>query len=71
MISVIANVVALYPSTSYENGLEALREKLFKSEDLKLPVNDVDKMAEFVLKNKIFEFKWEGLAASRENSNWY
>ena len=49
---VIADVVVLYPILY----LETLRERLFKSEDLKLPVNDIVKMAEFVLKNNIFEF---------------
>ena len=50
-----ADVVALYPSIPHEHGLETLREWLVKSHDLKLPVNDVVKMAEFVLKNNIFE----------------
>ena len=49
-------MVALYPSIPLEDGLETLRERLVKSEDLKLPVNDIAKMAEFVLKNNIFEF---------------
>ena len=49
---VMADVVVLYPILY----LETLRERLFKSEDLKLPVNDIVKMAEFVLKNNIFEF---------------
>ena len=46
----------LYPSISYDDGLKTLREKLVKSEDLKLRVNDIVKMTEFVLKNNIFEF---------------
>ena len=50
-----ADVVAFYPSIPHEDGLETLRERLVKSHDLKLPVNDVIKMAEFVLKNNIFE----------------
>ena len=49
-------MVALYPRIPHENGLETLRERLIKSEDLKLSVNDIVKMAEFVLKNNIFEF---------------
>ena len=32
------------------------RLRVVKSEDLKLPVNNIVKMAEFVLKNNIFEF---------------
>ena len=39
-----------------KNGLETLRERLAKNEDPKLPANDIVKMAEFVLKNNIFEF---------------
>ena len=53
---VTADVVALYPSTPREDGLETLRERLVKSEDLQLPFNDIVKMAEFVLKNNILEF---------------
>ena len=49
---VTADVVAVYPVLY----LETLRERLVKSEDLKLPVNDIVKIAEFVLKNNIFEF---------------
>ena len=53
---VTADVVALYPSIPHEDGLETLRERLVKSEDLKLLVIDIVKMTEFVLKNNIFEF---------------
>ena len=49
-------MTTLYPSISYDDGLKTLREKLVKSEDLKLRVNDIVKMTEFVLKNNIFEF---------------
>ena len=45
---VTSNVVALYHSIPHEDGLETLSEKL--------PVSDIVKMAEFVLKNNIFEF---------------
>ena len=51
-----ADVVVIYPSIKREYRLETLRERLVKSEDLKLPVNDIVKIAEFVLKNNIFEF---------------
>ena len=50
------DMVALYLSISHEDGIERLRERLAKSEDFKLPVKDIDKMAEFVLKNNIFVF---------------
>ena len=49
-------MTTLYPSISYDNGLKTLREKIVKSEDLKLRVNDIVKMTEFVLKNNTFEF---------------
>ena len=39
---VTANVVPLYPRMPHEDGLETLRERLVKSEDLKLPVNDIE-----------------------------
>ena len=38
---------------------ETLRERLVKSEDVKVPVNDILKMAELFLKNNIFEFNWK------------
>ena len=47
IILVTADVVALYPSIPHEDGLETLRERLVKSEDLKLTVNVIVKMAEF------------------------
>ena len=53
---VTVDVVAFYPSIPYENGLETLRERFVKSEDPQLPVNDIVKMEEFVLKNNILEF---------------
>ena len=51
---VTADVVALYPSVPHEDGLETLRERLIKIEDLKLPISDIS-INEFVLKNNIFE----------------
>ena len=53
---VTADVAALYLSIPHEDGLETLRERLYKSENLKLTVNDIVKVVEFVLKNDIFEF---------------
>ena len=50
-------MVALFPSIPYEDGLETLRERLVKSEDLKLSVKDIVKMAEFVSREfSVFEF---------------
>ena len=48
-------VVTLYPSIPHEGNLETLRERLVKSEGLKLFV-DIVKTAEFVLNNKIIQF---------------
>ena len=48
-------VVAFYPSIPHEGNLETLRERLVKSEGLKLFV-DIVKTAEFVLNNKIIQF---------------
>ena len=48
---VTVDVVALYSSIPHEDGLEILRERLAKSEDLKLPVHDIVKNAKFALKN--------------------
>ena len=53
---VTVDVVAFYPSIPHENGLETLRERFVKSEDPQIPVNDIVKMEEFVLKNNILEF---------------
>ena len=39
---VTVDVVALYPSMPHEDGLETLGERRVKSEDLKLPVNDIE-----------------------------
>ena len=44
------DVVALYPSIPHEYRLETLRQRLVKSEDLKLPVNDIVKMGKFALR---------------------
>ena len=49
---VTADVVALYPSIPHEDGLETLWQRFVKSEDFELPVNDIVKMIESVLKNK-------------------
>ena len=71
LIFVIGDVVALYAVIQLGDTLETQRQKLFKREDVKLPLNNIVKMAEFIPKNNTFEFKWEGLRGSRGNSNWY
>ena len=74
-------MVALYPAIPHEDGLETLRERLVKSEDLKVPVNDIVKMTEFILKNNSIiaiiysqEFEFNGKVkqqvAGWEISNW-
>jgi len=55
-ILVTADVVGLYPSIPHIDGLEALRVKLDTREEQKVPTVDLVNMAEFVLKNNVFEF---------------
>ena len=58
ILLLLQQVVALYPSILHEDGIETLRERPVKSEDLKLPasVNNIVKMTKFILKYNIFEF---------------
>ena len=58
ILLLLQKVVALYPSILHEDGIETLRERPVKSEDLKLPasVNNIVKMTKFILKYNIFEF---------------
>ena len=51
-----AYVVGLYPSIPHEANLIALREALDKKTHKEIPTENLIKMAEFVLKNNIFEF---------------
>ena len=53
---VTVDVVGLYPSISHEAGLRALKEVLDRREEKKVSAKDLVDMAEFVLKNKYFEF---------------
>ena len=55
-ILVTADVVALYQSIPHEAGLTALRKALDNSSVKKIPAENLIKMAEFVLKNNLFEF---------------
>ena len=55
-ILVTADVVGLYPSIPHEAGLRALREALDKQDKKCIPTEGLVKMAEFVLKNNLFEF---------------
>ena len=54
-IPVTADVVSLYPSIPHEAGLSALKEAL-EHRFLKIPTENLIKMAEFVLNNNLFEF---------------
>ena len=53
---VTADVVGLYPSIPHEAGLSALKKVLENRSVKKIPTENLIKMAEFVLKNNIFEF---------------
>ena len=52
---VTADVVGLHPSIPHE-GLEDLRKQLNMFDNKSIPIEDLVKMAEFVLKNNYFEF---------------
>ena len=49
-------MVGLYPSIPHQAGLSTLKEGLENRSVKKIPTENLIKMAEFVLKNKLFEF---------------
>ena len=53
---VTADVVGLYSSIPQNEGISALQQKLEEQPSIKNPTNDLVKLAEFVLKNYLFEF---------------
>ena len=53
-ILVTADVVGLYPRIPHEAGLKALREVLDKREQHTIPTSELIRVADFVLKNKLF-----------------
>ena len=55
-ILVTVDVVGLYPSIPHQAGLSALKEALENRSVKKIPTENLIKMAEFVLKNNLFEF---------------
>ena len=55
-ILVTADVVGLYPSIPCEVGLRALREALDKRDEKTIPMEELLKIAKFVLKNNYFKF---------------
>ena len=56
-ILVTTDAVGLYPSTSHEVGLKALRGTLDKRDEKTIPTVELLKMGEFVIKNNYFEFR--------------
>ena len=58
-ILVTADVIGLYPSISHEDVLEALPKSLSERDSVKVPAEDIVRMADFVLKNNFFEFNSE------------
>ena len=52
---VTAVVVGLYPSIPHQVGLSALKKALENSSVKKIPTENLVKMAEFVLKNNLFQ----------------
>ena len=50
------DVVGLYPSIPHKAGLKALKNSLEKREKKHIPTEKLINMAEFVLKNNVFEF---------------
>ena len=55
-ILVTADVVGLHPSIPHDEGLIVLRNQHDKFIDKTVPTEDMIKIAEFVLKNNLFEF---------------
>ena len=55
-ILVTEDAVVLYPSIPHEAGLQTLRETLDKQNEEGISIEDLVKMAEFVLKNNYSEF---------------
>ena len=55
-ILVTADVVGLYPSIPHQAGLNALKEALENKSVKKIPIENLIKIAEFVLKNNLLEF---------------
>ena len=55
-ILVTADMVGLYPSIPHDGGLEVLRKQYDKLKDKIVPIEDIIKKADFVLKNNLFEF---------------
>ena len=59
VILVTADVTGLYPRMSHEAGLESVQKRLSERDSPKVPTEDIERMAGFVLKNNFFEFNGE------------
>ena len=55
-ILVTADVVELYPSIPHSEGLDILKKQYEDYPNKKVSTEDIGKMADFVLKNNLFEF---------------
>ena len=55
-IMIAAVAVSLYPYIPHDAGLGTLRKVLYNRKNKKISIDDLTKMAEFVLKNDYFEF---------------
>ena len=51
-----ADVVGLYPSLAHSEGLDILKKQNENYPNKKVSAEDIGKMADFVLKNNLFEF---------------
>ena len=58
-ILVTVDVLGLYASISHDEGLEVLRKQYDKFKDKIVPTEDIIKVADFVLKNNLFEFDFK------------
>ena len=55
-ILVTTDVVGLYPSIPHSEGLDILKKQYENYPNKKVSTEDTGKMADFVLKNNLFEF---------------
>ena len=52
-----ADAVGLYPSIPYSEGLDILKKQHDKYPNKKISTEDIGNMADFVLKNNLFDFE--------------
>ena len=51
-----ADVVGLYPSLTHSEGLDIVKKQCENYSNKKVSTEDIGKMADYVLKNSLFEF---------------